>query len=72
MDWVKITARGDKKHLSLGVWCDLYKWFYGNMNSMEDLVCCKLIPGLHITTNLEHGMTAQLPWLEQNSAAITL
>ena len=24
MDLAKTTARGDKKHLSLGIWCDLY------------------------------------------------
>ena len=24
MDWAKTTARGYKKHLSLGIWCDLY------------------------------------------------
>ena len=24
MDWPKTTARADKKHLSFGIWCDLY------------------------------------------------
>ena len=24
MDWVKTTARGDKKQLSFWIWCDLY------------------------------------------------
>ena len=24
MDWAKTTARGDKKHLSFAIWCDLY------------------------------------------------
>ena len=24
MDWAKTTARWDEKHLSLGIWCDLY------------------------------------------------
>ena len=24
MDWAKTTARRDKKHLSFGIWCDLY------------------------------------------------
>ena len=24
MDWAKTTARGYKKHLSFGIWCDLY------------------------------------------------
>ena len=28
MDWAKKTARRDKKHLSFGIWCDLYKRFY--------------------------------------------
>ena len=28
MDWAKTTARGYKKHLSLGIWCDLYQRFY--------------------------------------------
>ena len=23
MDWAKTTAKGDKKHLSIGIWCDL-------------------------------------------------
>ena len=30
MDWTKTTARQDEKHLSFGIWCDLYKRFYGN------------------------------------------
>ena len=29
MDWATTTARGDKKHLSFGIWCDLYWRFYG-------------------------------------------
>ena len=24
MNWAKATARGDEKHLSFGIWCDLY------------------------------------------------
>ena len=28
MDWAKTTARGDKKHLSFVIWCDLYQMFY--------------------------------------------
>ena len=24
MDWAKMTAGGDEKHLSVGIWCDLY------------------------------------------------
>ena len=31
MDWAKTTAKGDKKHLSFGIWCDLYWRFYGSM-----------------------------------------
>ena len=30
MDWTKTTARQDEKHLSFGIWCDLYKRFYSN------------------------------------------
>ena len=30
MAWAKTTARGCKKHLSFGIWCDLYWMFYGN------------------------------------------
>ena len=30
MDWAKTTARGYKKHLSLGIWCDLHQRFYGS------------------------------------------
>ena len=29
MDWAETTARLDKKHLRLGIRCDLYKRFYG-------------------------------------------
>ena len=29
MDWAKTTAKVDKKHLSFGIWCDLYYRFYG-------------------------------------------
>ena len=35
MNWAKTTARGYKKHLSFGIWCVLYKGFYGNC--MSDL-----------------------------------
>ena len=42
MDWEKTTARGYKKHLSFGIWCDLYKRFYGSFN---------YIPGYQITTS---------------------
>ena len=31
MDWAKTTARGDKKHLSFGISCDLYWRFYGSV-----------------------------------------
>ena len=31
MDWAKTTAWGYKKHLSFGIWCNLYKRFYGTM-----------------------------------------
>ena len=31
MDWAKTTARGDEKHLSFEIWCDLYKRFYGRL-----------------------------------------
>ena len=27
MDWTKTTARRNQKHLSFGIWCDLYKMF---------------------------------------------
>ena len=30
MDWAKTTGRGEKKYLSFGIWCDLYKRFYGS------------------------------------------
>ena len=30
MDWAKTTARGYKKHLNFGIWCDLNYRFYGN------------------------------------------
>ena len=30
MDWAKTTARRDEKHLSFGIWCDLYQRFYGS------------------------------------------
>ena len=29
MDWAKTTARGYKKQLKFGIWCDLYWRFYG-------------------------------------------
>ena len=29
MDWAKTTARGDERHLSFGIWCDLHERFYG-------------------------------------------
>ena len=30
MDWADTTARWNKNHLSFGIWCVLYKRFYGN------------------------------------------
>ena len=29
MDWAETTARRDKKHLSFGIWSELYWRFYG-------------------------------------------
>ena len=37
MDWAKTTARGYKKHLSFGIWCDLYQRFYGIIISGDHL-----------------------------------
>ena len=31
MDGAETTARPDNKHLSLGIWCDLYQRFYGKL-----------------------------------------
>ena len=38
LDWAKTTARGYKKHLSFGIWCNLYWRFYGNMILSDQLV----------------------------------
>ena len=38
MDWATTTARGYKKYLSFGIWCDLYKRFYGS-----SLITCSSI-----------------------------
>ena len=38
MDWAKTTARGDEKHLSFEIWCDLYKRFYGNCHPALEAV----------------------------------
>ena len=37
MDWAKTTARWYKKHLSSGIWCDLYWRFYGNQDSDQTI-----------------------------------
>ena len=34
MDWARTIARRYKKHLSFGIWCDLYQRFYGISNSL--------------------------------------
>ena len=34
MDWVQTTAWRDKKHLSFGIWCDLY-WTFNCMFSYD-------------------------------------
>ena len=34
LDWAKTTARGYKKHLSFGIWCDLCQRFYGISRSL--------------------------------------
>ena len=40
MDWAKTTARGYKIHLSFGIWCDLYKRFYGTITAAAvDTIC---------------------------------
>ena len=36
-DWAKTTARGDRKPLSLGIWCDLYWRFYGRFQFLYQL-----------------------------------
>ena len=37
MDWTKTTARQDEKYLSFGIWCDLYKRFYGTLGIIGQL-----------------------------------
>ena len=40
MDWAKATARGDKKHLSFGIWCDLYEKFYDSVCAYDYQLFC--------------------------------
>ena len=35
MNSANTTARGYKKNLSFGIWCDLYKRFYSNKKKFE-------------------------------------
>ena len=42
MDWAKTTAKGDKKHLSFGSWCDLYWRFNGRSITWSGLMHCLL------------------------------
>ena len=39
MDGAKTTAKGYKKHWNFGIWCDLYKRFYGICNTRSTLIC---------------------------------
>ena len=45
MDWAKTTARGDEKHLSFEIQCDLYKRFYGTylLHMLMEMGSCLLI-----------------------------
>ena len=36
-DWVKTTTRWDEKHLSLEIWCVLYKRLYGRFTQKDDI-----------------------------------
>ena len=45
MDWAKTTARAYKKHLTLGIWCDLYYRFYG----MSGYIASPYQNDIHIT-----------------------
>ena len=40
MDWVKTTTRQDEKHLSLGIWCDLYYTCICKIESLTHLLSC--------------------------------
>ena len=37
----KTTAKQDEKHLSLGIWCVLYKRIYGTMNQLSGEYLCE-------------------------------
>ena len=64
MDWAKTTAREDKKHLSFGIWCDLYKRFWLAVARQQAITWVNINPVLcrhmasidHNKLNAVHGM----------------
>ena len=68
MDWAKKTARQDKKHLSVGIWCDLYQrfdsvfllFFSQRMcsNGVEDVLLQKVKDKGLITLNRPRALNA--------------
>ena len=51
MDWAETAARRDKRHLSFGIWCDLYERFYGRYrhNTIDDVSQATHILWPHVT-----------------------
>ena len=54
MDYAQTTARGDNKHLSFRIWCDLYWSFYGNrwVNQARESLR-QWIDGWHMRAKIE-------------------
>ena len=56
MDWAIATARQDEKHSDFGIWCNLYKRFYGSL-----VGCSVLMRHTGITCVLRLGNHG-VPW----------
>ena len=60
MDWAKTTARRYKKHLSFGIWCDLYQRFYGIWLGYPSILWIRLISNEFI--NIDHITCHSCEW----------
>ena len=56
MDWTKATARRDEKHLSFGIWCNLYYRFYGISRYSSLGVCVYLSVRLVLLSSIPYGL----------------
>ena len=81
MDWADKTARRDENHISFGIWCALYKRFYGMLHNTNDVTlwvnssqhgCCSWLGARTSTTIMMMKTGEHMSGLPKSTAGMIL